>query len=88
MSGFFLTGLGDFYVKKYRPLANSTTYKNIIGEFLLGGACIQIGLFLTLATVNNWWHKRYPPRPESTDSPVGAPPSPGDTDATDYSPPT
>ena len=54
----------------------------ILGMFLMI-VCIFFGLL-----IQEWWHKRYPPRPKSTDSPDGAPPSHGDTDATDYPPPT
>ena len=85
---FFFGLIGHLYVEKYYHLSNPSIKIikakpfEILGMFLML-VCIFFGLL-----IQEWWHKRYPPRPESTDSSDGAPPSPGGTDATDYPPPT
>ena len=83
--------LQDVYVEKYYPHASLSKTIMASKEFNLIVIFVSLAIFFLCITVmflKNWWHKRVPPRPKSTDSPDGAPPSHGDTDATDYPPPT
>ncbi len=65
-----LIACGDFYAKKYYPLANSTTYKNIIGAFSIIGFFVLSVLLLIGLIIKEWWQKKYPPKTNSTDSEV------------------
>jgi len=83
--------LDNVYVEKYYRHSPPSEKIYASKEFRLIFIFVSLAIFFLCITVmflKNWWQKRYPSRPESTDSPDGASPSPGDTDATDYPPPT